>query len=102
MKLFDEMEKCFPEIEKQWDLYCGLLYDYYFTPDVIRGIQIELCEWINERFLQPDSELYILFLQAGFEQRRQMGMLMIDWMHYVRRSEGRPYINQTDTSPARK
>lgn len=102
MKLFDEMEKCFPEIEKQWDEYFEILADYYFTPSVIDGVKWELCQWISERFLNPEGELYSLFQQAGIDQPKSMGMLMIEWMHYVRRSEGRPYINPTDTLPVRE
>ena len=97
MKLFDEMEKCFPEIEKQWDKIFFLLGDDFLIPSTIQGAETVLCNWIIEHYLEPESELYCLFVQAGFQNPRHMGKLMIDWMHYARHSAGRPYINQTGT-----
>ena len=100
MKLFDEMEKCFPETEKHWDEMMEALEDLYLTSDLVQAAQTILCDWIIEQYLHPDGELYALFVQAGVERDRQMAALIVEWMHRARCFEGRPYINRTNSSLA--
>lgn len=102
MKLFDEMEKCFPETEKHWNEMIEALGDLYLTPHVLRAAESILGEWVMERYLHPDGKLHALFVQAGIENEMNMATLIVRWMHRMRHSEGRPYINQTNTSPAQE
>ena len=100
MKLFDEMEKCFPVTEKHWDGMIEALGDIYLTDKVIKTVEAVLEEWLMENRLQPDSELHALFVQAGVTRERQMASLIVEWMHRARKVEGRPYINQRGSFPA--
>ena len=102
MKLFDEMEKCFPEIEKHWkDLYDQAL-EYLMTASHVEGLRIILKEWIIETYLADDSELYQLFCLADFENKMSMAGKMVEWMYYVRSTERNSDISQTDTFPVQE
>ena len=102
MKLFDEMEKCFPETEKQWDQMIEALGDMYLTPSVLMMVETLLVEWVMKRYLRPAGELNVLFVQAGIEEEAQMAELIVKWMHYARHSVGKPYVSRTDIFPAQE
>ena len=100
MKLFDEMEKCFPETEKQWDEIIEAQDGWLLTPMLVQAAETVLCDWVIEHYLLQDSKLHALFVQAGITSERQMAALIVEWMHRARRFEGRPYISRKDTSLA--
>ena len=103
MKLFDEMEKCFPEIEKHWDeLFQEIPEDAFILPGMVKDICFILEVWMMDEYLGEEGELRALFEQAGFREPKQMARVMLEWMHYVRCSEGRPYIIQKGIFSARE
>jgi len=89
MKLFDEIEKCFPEMEKQWEYMLDETSDLLMSAELHRNIKSVMNMWTVEHCLQKDGELYQLFCQAGVENRMCMADKMLEWLFYERSSAGR-------------
>lgn len=95
MRLFDEMEKCFPEMEKHfrerfneqdWLTFWGL-----------RMNQDEFFAWTFRSYFLEESELMELFCQAGVNNRADMAHELITWFLYDLCSKDE--IIHADTAP---
>ena len=77
MRLFQEIEKCFPEMRKhriEWLKRNPTLGDSQAKSDMIL--------WIEATYLQENSSIYQLFWKAGVKTRRTMANHMLIWHMY--------------------
>jgi len=85
MKLFDEMEKCFPEMEKH------LMECYEPNEEIFFWLRQEnrydFQLWTIIRFLANENELTTLFRQAGVDTADQMACELIRWFLYDRQTK---------------
>lgn len=80
MKLFDEMEKCFPEMEKH---FMERFYEQeWLTFWGLRMNQDEFFAWTFERYFLEENELMHLFRQSGVTIRADMAHELITWFLY--------------------
>ena len=101
MRLFDEMEKCFPEMEKH---YQKLMPpdDIYWTKAIDDGIRFEMYRWIETNYLEKEETiLFQFFCMAGVSRKRRMAMIMYEWMLYDISTRKR-HLNRADISPAQE
>ena len=81
MKLFNAIEKCFPEMERQFRTYHPRWHDGCWST-MISPAHFSLRRWVMETMLSEDGELYGLFKQAGQLEKDEMASLMTDWFIY--------------------
>ncbi len=82
MKLFQEMEKCFPEMRKHRDDLFLQYSQQAGSLDVSAQVKRELIRWIRETYLDEHSRLYHLFMAAGICSRHAMAHYMLSWHIY--------------------
>lgn len=87
MKLFDEIEKCFPEMEKQFKTLHPRKRNGRWST-IISPANLFLRRWIDETLLTEDSELYRLFKQAEqLLEREEMSCILMDWFIFYMNTE---------------
>ena len=80
MKLFEEMEKCFPEMEKH--------FRSVYVPDALLGFWMqaynrdEFFFWTRTHFLVGENTLVDLFRQTGIRSRETMTAELVRWFLY--------------------
>ena len=80
MKLLDEMEKTFPELEKVYD---EILLQHREQLDfwhVMKAAKDETACYAMEAFLKEGSALLEWFECAGFSSRWKMAQTLTEWM----------------------
>ena len=86
MKICEEIEKVFKEIEKQLsknDLQRFVNCDY----ENICLYHHTLGGWIRKEFLDADSDLNALFMRGGIAQKDDMSMLIIELFYIYIKSK---------------
>jgi hypothetical protein len=82
MKLYEEIENCFPMIEKQFKNEDLL----YFKNSLVIDLSLYhfgLCTWIRNELLYPKGNiLYSLFLENGIKEEDDMSSMIILLFHY--------------------
>ena len=82
MKIYEEIEKSFPAIEKQFTQDDLLEFKNAAIGD-LNSYHFGLGLWIRNNLLYPDdSILYNLFLENGIKYPDEMSSLMIKLFHY--------------------
>lgn len=104
MKLFNAIEKCFPEMRKHRDwLWAQHPAEYWKDEEHLFEIKEELKQWIAQRYLDESSMIYQLFWMAGVKSKRLMASQMLSWHICDWNIEHQcEKLSQTDTSPARE
>ena len=82
MRLFMAMEKCFPEMRKHRKMLYEQYPKEYWNDLHLHMMKREMQEWIIDQYLDSDSMLYKLFVQAGFKSKREMALNMLCWHTY--------------------
>ena len=91
MQLFDAIENCFPEMEKQYQEICPPPEDFWPPVLVERALREELLEWARVHLLSP--RLTALFVRAGVENQLAMASTLVEWFFYDR-------LSSEDSGPA--
>lgn len=101
MRLFQALEKCFPEIRKHKDKLYNAHPKSYWTDDNLFELRRELVNWITKEYLYDESIIYQLFLKADSEMtRKAMAHQILMWHIYDWNIEHA--FNRKGTSSARK
>ena len=82
MQLFDAIENCFPEMEKQYQEICPPPEDFW-PPVLVERARVHL--------LSPN--LTALFVRAGVENQLAMASTLVEWFFYDR-------LSREDSGPA--
>lgn len=80
MRLFDEMEKCFPEMEKHFtqEFYAQDRLSYWGQQQV----RDAFWRWTQQHFLSEENELVRLFRHSGVHRSEAMTSELINWFLY--------------------
>lgn len=100
MRLFQAIEKCFPEMRKHKDWLFAQKPKDYWSEDRLYELKDQMCQWIMDEYLDEQTCIYQLFLQAGVTSRHSMAAQMLVWHIYDWNIEHKSaQLSRTDTSP---
>lgn len=104
MRLFDEIEKCFPAMDKMLErVWFELPHDGW--PHLhARSADERVSILVVDELLAVNPLLVSLFNAAGVTDPGTMAMIMVQWMHFDRATRNLPWFFNycEDTPPARK
>jgi len=101
MRLFQALEKCFPEIRKHKDALYHAHPKEYWTEERLMDLKEELTGWIMKEYLYEESIIYQLFRKASdYQTKYSMASQILIWHIYDWNIENA--FSRTDTSPAQE
>ena len=104
MRLFQAIEKCFPEMRKHKDwLWSQHPAEYWRNDAHIADLKEEMKWWITQNYLDQHGLIYQLFQMAGYQTKREMATAMLMW-HIDDWNIEHKYqkLSRKDKSPAQK
>ena len=96
MILFEEMEKCFPELEKHFQEQIDRRGKDKREDTAIEDTYIFLTRLLRAEFLYDGSRLHELFMQAGETSIHRMANIVLQWFCYYQK------LNQKDTGAVQR
>ena len=103
MRLFQALEKCFPEMRKHKDWLWSQHPNEYWTEAHIADLKEDMIWWITHTYLDEHGMIYQLFRMANYETKHQMASDILVWhIHDWNIEHKFEKLSQKDTSAAQE